>query len=115
MTIKKEENGHFENGDPAYVIWNGEELVAGPLRAKEADAMLKELKPKKKPAAKKPAKKPKVKKWKHQKLKLWKVVKTPKLKLCEVEKLPRLELWEVEKLPRLELCQKLLMKYLKRK
>ena len=47
MTIKKEENGHFENGDPAYVIWNGEELVAGPLRAKEADAMLKELKPKK--------------------------------------------------------------------
>ena len=62
MTIKKEENGHFENGDPAFVIWNGEELVDGPLRAKEADAMLKELKPKKKPAAKKPAKKPKVKK-----------------------------------------------------
>jgi len=74
MTIKKEENGHFENGDPAYVIWNGEELVAGPLRAKEADAMLKELKPKKKPAAKKPAKKPKVKKWKNQNINLWKVV-----------------------------------------
>jgi hypothetical protein len=62
MTIKKEKNGHFENGDPAFVIWNGEEFVAGPLREKEADAMLKELKPKKKPAAKKPAKKPKVKK-----------------------------------------------------
>ena len=56
MTIKKEENGHFENGDPAFVIWNGEEFVAGPLREKEADAMLKELKPKKKPAAKKTAK-----------------------------------------------------------
>ena len=62
MTIKKEENGHFVNGDPAFVIWNGEELVAGPLREAEANAMLKELKPKKKPAAKKSAKKPKVKK-----------------------------------------------------
>ena len=62
MTIRKEENGHYENGDPAFVIWNGEELVAGPLSEAEANAMLKELKPKKKPAAKKPAKKPKVKK-----------------------------------------------------
>ena len=32
------------------------------LREAEANALLKELKPKKKPAAKKPAKKPKVKK-----------------------------------------------------
>tara|TARA_R100001224_G_scaffold110363_1_gene88905 strand:- start:725 stop:943 length:219 start_codon:yes stop_codon:yes gene_type:complete len=64
MSYKKEENGHFVNGDPAFLIWNGEELVAGPMREKEADAMLKELKPtaKKAPAKKAPAKKSTTKK-----------------------------------------------------
>jgi len=64
MSYKKEENGHFNNGDPAFLIWNGEELVAGPLREKEADAMLKELKPtaKKAPAKKTTAKKTPTKK-----------------------------------------------------
>ena len=32
MSYKKEENGYFVNGDPAFLIWNGEELVAGPMR-----------------------------------------------------------------------------------
>ena len=59
MSYRKEENGHFNNGDPAFLIWNGEELVAGPMREKEADAMLKELKPK---AKKAPAKKTTAKK-----------------------------------------------------
>jgi hypothetical protein len=64
MSYRKEENGHFVNGDPAFLIWNGEELVAGPMREKEADAMLKELKPtaKKAPAKKAPAKKSTTKK-----------------------------------------------------
>ena len=64
MSYKKEENGHFVNGDPAFLIWNGEELVAGPMREKEADAMLKELKPtvKKAPAKKTSAKKTPAKK-----------------------------------------------------
>ena len=64
MSYRKEENGHFMNGDPAFLIWNGEELVAGPIREKEADAMLKELKPttKKAPAKKTVAKKAPVKK-----------------------------------------------------
>ena len=71
MSYKKEENGHFVNGDPAFLIWNGEELVAGPMREKEADAMLKELKPtvKKAPAKKTSAKKTPAKKSKTKKVK----------------------------------------------
>ena len=35
MSYRKEENGHFNNGDPAFLIWNGEELVAGPRRDRD--------------------------------------------------------------------------------
>ena len=64
MSYRKEENGHFVNGDPAFLILSTKELVAGPMREKEADAMLKELKPtaKKAPAKKTTAKKTPAKK-----------------------------------------------------
>ena len=35
MAHKLEENGHFNNGDTAYVIWDGDKVVAGPLRKKK--------------------------------------------------------------------------------
>ena len=44
MSYKKEENGKFVNGDPAFLIWEGEKLIAGPIREQEANSMLKELK-----------------------------------------------------------------------